>query len=169
MDHKKLIANIARFVVLVLVQVLVLNHINFLGYINPYLYVLFIVLLPFDLTQWKTLVFAFLIGLTIDVFQDSGGIQAAACLVAAYLRPLILRFTYGVSYDYQTVKFYKSSLTERLVYIVLLVFVHHFVLFLLTFFDFEHLMLILKNTLFSGIFTIVLIGVATTLFQKVKQ
>jgi len=169
MDHKKLIANIARFVVLVLVQVLVLNHINFLGYINPYLYVLFIVLLPFDLAQWKTMVFAFLIGLTIDVFQDSGGIQAAACLVAAYLRPLILRFSYGISYDYQTVKFYKSSLSERLIYIVLLVFVHHFVLFSLIFFDFDHFILILKNTLFSGIFTIVLIGIATTLFQKAKQ
>src|SRR5699024_2456353 len=142
-------SHILRFIILVLVQVLVLNNINFMGYLNPYLYVLFIILLPFNLAQWKTMIWAFLIGLVMDVFMDSGGIQAAACLVAAFMRPLILRFAYGISYDYQTIKFYKTSFSERLIYISLFVIVHHLVFFILTFFSFSHIILILKNTLFS--------------------
>lgn len=167
--NSKLLSNIVRFVVLVLVQVLVLNHINFLGYVNPYLYVLFIVLLPFNISQWKILLWAFLIGLAVDLFEDSGGIQAAACLVVAYLRPLILRFSYGISYDHQTIKFYKTPFAQRFVYVSLLVFIHHFILFTLTFFNFSHIILILKNTLFSSIFTILLILIVTTLFQKGKR
>lgn len=167
--NNKLISNIVRFVILVLLQVLVLNHINFLGYINPYLYVMFIVLLPLNMSQWKVIFLSFLMGLTIDVFQDSGGIQAAACLVAAYLRPLILRFSYGLSFDYQTIKFYKTPFGERFVYVAFLVVIHHFTLFLLTFFSLSHISLILKNTLFSSIFTILLILIGTSLFQKVER
>lgn len=167
--NSKLFSNIIRFVVLVLLQVLVLSNINFLGYVNPYLYVLFIVLLPFDLAQWKVILWAFLIGLTVDMFEDSGGIQAAACLVAAYLRPLILRFAYGISYDHQNIKFYKTPFAQRLAYVCLMVLVHHIILFFLTFFNFSHIILILKNTLFSSIFTILLILIVTTLFKRGKR
>ncbi len=161
--------NISRFIILVLVQVLILNHINFLGYINPYLYILFVILLPIGLEQWKTLFFSFLIGLCIDVFEDTGGVYAASCLVIAYFRPLLLRFAYGLSYDYQTLKFYKTPLKERFVYVALMVVLHNLVLFSLLFFDVSHLVLILKNILFSSIFTILLILIVTSLFQKSKR
>lgn len=161
--------HIIRFVVLALLQVLLLNHIYLFGYINPYLYVLFILLLPVGLSEWKVIFWAFLIGLTIDLFEDSGGIHAAACLVTAYLRPFALRTSFGLSYENQTVKVYNMPFNERLIYIVLLVFVHHFVLFLLSFFSFSHLFLMLKNTLFSSIFTIILILIVTALFQKERR
>lgn len=161
--------NIVRFIVLVLIQVLLLNHVNFLGYINPYLYVLFLILLPFDFAQWKVIILGFLLGLTIDVFGDTDGIHAAACLVVAYIRPILLRFSFGLSYDYQTIKFYKAPVEERFAYISLIVIIHHFVLFLLTFFNFDHIILIFKDTLFSSIFTILLILIVTTLFKKAKR
>ena len=70
--------NSIRFIVLVLTQVLILNHINLFGYVNPYLYILFIILYP--LTGNKSLLIAlgFILGLTMDMFGDSGGIHAAA-------------------------------------------------------------------------------------------
>jgi len=52
--------HIVRFVVLILLQVLLLNDINFLGYINPYLYILFIILLPAGINQTRLLFFSFL-------------------------------------------------------------------------------------------------------------
>ncbi len=167
--NNKLVSNIVRFMTLVLVQVLILNHVNFLGFINPYLYVLFIVLLPLSFSQWKVILWAFIMGLTIDIFLDSGGINAAACLVIAYLRPVMLRASFGLSFDYQTVKFYKTPFKERFLYIAMMVVVHHFVLFLLIFFSFSHIILTLKNTLFSSIFTIILMLIVIRLFQRVKQ
>lgn len=154
---------------LVLLQVLLLNNINFLGYINPYLYVLFLVLYPFNTPQTLFLLVAFLLGITIDTFEDSGGINAAACLVIAYIRPVFLRFSFGVSYDYQTVKLSNTPYGARLSYIMLLVFIHHLILFTLEMFDFSHIFLILKKALFSGIFTVLLILITLTLFKPKRR
>ena len=164
-----IIENIIRFTTLVLLQVLLLNNINFLGYINPYLYVLFLVLYPFNTPQTLFLLVAFLLGISIDTFEDSGGINAAACVVIAFLRPAVLRFSFGVSYDYQTVKLANTPLGARLGYILILVFVHHFILFTLEMFDFSHIFLITKKTLFSGIFTVILILISLTLFKPKRR
>lgn len=167
--NKILFTNIARFVILVLLQGLVMSNINFLGYINPYLYILFILLLPVNLDQTKVLLLAFLLGLSIDFFQDSGGVHAAACLVIAYLRPLFLRFSFGITYEHQTMKFRNTLFGERLQYVLLMVFTHHFVLFSMEIFNFQHLFLILKNTLFSGIFSSLVILGTMVVFGKQKK
>ena len=161
-----IITNTFRFLILLLLQVLLLNNINFLGYINPYLYVLFIILYPFNGNQTLFLFLSFLLGGGVDIFEDSGGINDAACLITAYIRPVVLRFSFGVSYDYQTIKFSSTQPGARISYIAILVFVHHFILFLLEFFNFAHFLLLLKKTFFSGLFTIILVFITLTLFNR---
>lgn len=161
-----LISNSIRFILLVLVQVLILNNINFLGYINPYLYVLFIVLLPLNMSQYKVLFLSFLIGLCVDFFEDSGGINAAASVFIAFIRPSVLKFSFGISYEHQTIRYYQTPFAQRFSYVSILVLIHHFILFTLEVFNFTDIILILKKTLFSSIFTILLIVLITILFQK---
>lgn len=164
-----IISNSIRFVVLVLLQVLLLNNINFLGFINPYLYILFLILYPFNTPQGLYILVAFLLGLSIDAFEDSGGIHAAACIFIAYIRPVILRFSFGISYDYQTVKLLNTPYGARLSYILIVVILHHFVLFILEMFSFSHIFLILKKTLFTSIFTILLVLISLTLFKPKRR
>ncbi|MCB7481509.1 rod shape-determining protein MreD [Christiangramia sediminis] len=162
----KLFSNITRFVILVFLQVLVLNNINFAGYINPHLYVLFILLYPFTGNQSLFLFLSFFLGISIDIFEDSGGINAAACLVAAFVRPNLLRFSFGISYDHQNIRLANTAFGSKLSYIFMMVIIHHFVLFSLEMFSLNHILLILKKTFFSSIFTIILTLLSLTLFSK---
>ncbi|PKA82500.1 rod shape-determining protein MreD [Ulvibacter sp. MAR_2010_11] len=166
MQNSEILITILRFITLVLLQVLILNHINFLGYINPYVYVLFILIFPINGNKGLLIFLSFLLGITVDIFGDSGGVHAAACVFIAYIRPLILKFSFGVSYEYNMVKLNKVPPTERLVYIIAIVMIHHFILFSLEIFSFSHILLILKSTLFSGIFSTVLILCALLLFSR---
>jgi rod shape-determining protein MreD len=166
MNNSEIISNSIRFVVLILLQVLLLNNINFLGYVNPYLYILFILLFPLDGNKSLLILLSFLLGITIDLFGDSGGIHAAACVLIAYIRPAILKFSFGVSYEYNMVKVNKAPLIERVTYISIMVLVHHLALFSLEIFSLSHILLLIKSTLFSSIFSIILIFCTLLLFGR---
>lgn len=161
-----LYSNTARFFLLVGLQALVLNHINFFGYINPYAYILFIMLYPIKNSRTLFLFLSFLLGLTIDLFSDSGGIHAAACVSIAYARPVILKFSFGTIYEYQTIKFDTVEFASKLLYITILTVIHHFILFSLEIFNIAKIILTLQKTLFSSIFTIILCVLITIIFSR---
>ena len=78
MLNNLIFVNTVRFLLLVLVQVLLLNQINLFGYVNPYLYLLFIIIYPFTGNKSLLIFLSFLLGLFVDFFSDSGGIQEEA-------------------------------------------------------------------------------------------
>lgn len=90
-----MIKSIFRFilgpVLLVLLQVLVLNHIHLFNRFTPQFYLLIILLLPFETPRWTLLFYGFFLGLTIDVFTDSLGLHTIATVFAAYVRYFILQ------------------------------------------------------------------------------
>jgi hypothetical protein len=155
-----------RFIILALLQVLVLSHINFLGYLNPYVYILFILLYPLKNNRIIFLLVSFLLGLTIDMFMDSGGVHAAACVTIAFIRPFVLKFSFGAVYDHQTMKFGNVEFGSKLTYITILTIIHQFILFSLEIFNFSKIILILQYTLFSSIFTIIICVLTTIIFSR---
>jgi len=161
--------NIVRFIVLVLAQALVLNNINFLGYINPYIYILFIILFPIKNNRMLFIFLSFLLGLCVDLFLDSGGVHAAACVTIAYIRPLILKFSFGMIYEHQTIKFNNTEFGQRLSYFAIITLIHHLLLFSLEIFNTSKILLILTKTLFSGIFTLLLCLLITVLFSQKRK
>jgi rod shape-determining protein MreD len=164
--NKVISQNIIRFIVLVLIQISILNHINFLGDINPYLYVLFIILFPLRNNRLVFLIIAFFLGLCIDMFSDTGGIHAGASVFLAYIRPLITKFSFGTLNEFYNVKFNNIDFIKRLTYIIIIIFIHHFMLFSLEYCSFTHIITILKHTLLSGLFTTILILLTTTIFSN---
>ena len=157
------------FVLLLLAQIVIFNNINLLGYINPYPYVLFLLLFPFMTKRSVLLLVGFGTGLLMDVFGDSGGIHAAACLTLAYLRPVALQIAFGVSYEYNAIRISKTSLYERFVYITFMVILHHLVLFALEVFNISSILYVFQKTLFTSIFTVLLCVLFTILFGNPKK
>jgi len=112
---------------------------------------------------------SFLLGLFVDMFLDSGGIHAAAAVTIAFIRPAALKFSFGALYDHQTIKFSSTDFGQRITYISILTIIHHFILFSLDFFNLSKILLILKNTLFSSIFTIILCLLITIIFSGTNK
>ena len=158
-----------RFTALLLVQVVVCNNINFLGYINPYIYIVFIFLFPIRDSRIVLLLVSFLLGMLVDMFSDSGGVHAAAAVTLAYARPLLLKMSFGMLYEHQSVKFSNTDIGSLITYVGLGTLLHHFILFSLEVFNISNILLILKKTLFSGIFTIILSILIIVLFSRNKK
>jgi len=154
--NSALFVNIFRFLLLLAVQIIVFNNMNFLGYISPFPYILFIILYPVNGNKFGLLFASFLLGIIMDMFSNSGGIHTTACLILAYYRPYLFRFSFGLSYEYQTVKLNDVLTPERFSFILLSVVIHHFVLFILEAFKISFFWDILIRTLFSTIFTIII-------------
>lgn len=151
-----LFVNIFRFLLLLAVQIVIFNNMNFLGYISPYPYILFIILYPVNSNKFGLLLASFLLGFTMDLFSNSGGIHTAACLILAYYRPYLFKFSFGLSYEYQTVKLNDVLTPERFSFILFSVFIHHLVLFVLEAFQFSFMLDVLIRTVLSTIFTILI-------------
>ena len=164
-----LFSNITRFITLGLVQIMICNQLNFMGNINPYIYILFLLLYPIGSNRMGFLFIAFSLGLIIDLFLDSGGANAAASLFIAYIRPIFLKFSFGAAYDYQSVKLNTVEALPRLTYFSLMIFFHHFILFTLIYFDSSKFKMIIYNTLVNSGFTLILVLILNTLFSSKKS
>ena len=157
---------ILSFMGLVLLQVLVCSNVNFLGEINPYVYVIFILLYPVINNRLLFIFLSFLLGYTVDIFLDSGGVHAAASVAIAYIRPLFLKFSFGAAFDYQSIKFSNIDFSRRLIYFLLLIVIHHLILFSLVVFDKTKTALILQQALYSSVFTLILSLLFSSLFSR---
>jgi len=146
------------FVVLVLVQVLVFNHVQFSGFVNPYVYVLFVMLLPLSTPRYVVLLGGFFIGLAVDVFSNSPGMHAAATVVIAYIRPFVVRSISSREEDrndYPGLK--QNKFSWFLYYTAIMVFFHHFILFFLEYLTFSHFSSTLLKIIISSVFSIFVI------------
>lgn len=167
--NSTLLYNLSRFVLLLAAQVLIFNNINFLGFINPFPYILFIILYPVNSNKNSLLISSFFLGLIMDLFWNTGGVHTAACVVLAYYRPVLFKFTFGLSYEYQTVRINNKLTLERFTFILLSVILHHFTLFILEVFTIYSIWDIILRTLISTVFTTVLSILIIYLIKPIKR
>jgi len=152
-------SNSLRFVFLILFQVFILNNIQLGGYLNPYLYVLFILMLPFETPKGLLLLLAFFLGISVDMFSNTIGMHAMACLLLAFFRPYIVTYiSPRGGYDFgagPTIK--DMGFNWYLSYTGILILAHHILLFNLEVFRLSEFFSTLYRTLLSSVFTLALV------------
>lgn len=155
------------FVLLVLVQVLLLNNVKIFG-IGAFLYVYFILVFPTSVSNKLFLPICFLLGLSIDVFLNTYGVHAAACTAVAFFRSFIIKRTIqfdGIdSLNELTFKILKRN--NYVLYALILILLHHFILFALQAFSVNLILLVLWKTILSTIFTFILLMVVQMVKSK---
>lgn len=142
--------------ILILLQLLVLNNIQFSGYINPYVYIMIVLLLPSVTPSWLLLIVSFLTGLIIDLFSGSPGMHASATLLAGFSRPFVLRLIsprdgYEAGSDLSMAAY---GLRWFFIYTATIVLIHHTALFFLEVFRLTDFFRTIIRIVLSSIFTI---------------
>ena len=167
----KTVLQIIRFVVLVLLQVLVINHIRLGGYVHPYIYMIFIMLLPFNMPNWQILLLGFVLGLTIDLFTGTPGLHAGATTLMAFCRPSIIRLISG-NQKFENIQEPNLGQLDGIWffrYVLCLVFIHHFALFFLESFSFRLIGQVLLRILLSVPVSVFLIMMILYIFKTERK
>ncbi|OUW74546.1 MAG: rod shape-determining protein MreD [Flavobacteriaceae bacterium TMED204] len=159
---------ILQFILLLFVQAFLLSNINFFGFINPNLYLLFFLMYRFDGDRTALIILGFLMGLLLDLLTQGSGGHTIASLTITYLRPYIIRFSFGVNYDVPMGMIRGSLVNQRVAYFLQMILIHHLLLFVVIYFSFDNILTIIKNTFLSAFFTFILVYISLGLFKERK-
>ena len=162
---------ILRLAGLIVAQVLIVNHIRLGGYVHPYIYMIFIILLPINMPKIPLLLTGFSLGLVIDLFMGTLGLHAATTTLIAFCRPAIIRIISG---SQKLDNIYEPTIEHLgfpwfLRYTLCIVILHHFALFLLESFSFRLMGQELLRILLSTPVSIFLILIILYLFKTDKK
>ncbi|MBS1772622.1 MAG: rod shape-determining protein MreD [Bacteroidetes bacterium] len=171
------VRNILRFILIISLQVLILNKINLRWWSQPngfpvfvpYVYPLFILLLPFEAPVWLLLVIGFATGITMDSFSNTAGLHAFATVLIAYLRTNVLNALMPKNlseYPNQTPSVKNMGWVPFLVYSSFLILVHHIAYFTIEVWSLANIGYLLLKIFASAITSILFIIVYVLLFTR---
>lgn len=164
----ELVKNIGRFAVLLLLQVLIVKNINLGRYFIFFPYVLFILLLPFNTSRPLVLLVAFVYGLCIDLFYDTQGMHASACVFMGLARGFVLKLLAPrEGYDESnkpTLAYMGAAWFTS--YALSLIFLHHLLLFYLEAFSFYEFFRTFLRAICSTIATFAFVYMLQFLFYR---
>ena len=147
------------FIVLILFQGLILNNMEFGGYVVPFLYVFFILALPFETPNWMVLLFGFVLGIFADSFTSTLGMHTSATVVMAFCRFYLLKLVAPRGgYEFNSKPNVQlMGLTWYLLYASILIFIHHIFLFYVESFKFSQFFYTFGRAIASTFFTLILV------------
>lgn len=165
--NNKYNSQVINFFLLVLLQVLVFDNIYIHGFINIYIYPLFILLLPISMPHWALIIIGMLVGSLVGIFNNTPGLHSAATIFIAFFRPYILNvLTPRSGYDdNQQTTIYSPSTKWYITYIMIGLFLHHSVLFIIESLKFLGFFFIIAKIFFSVIFSTIVIILYSYIFQ----
>ena len=135
----------------------------------PYVYPLFILLLPFEAPVWALLIIGFVLGTTVDSFMNTAGMHACATIFIAYLRTNVLsalmpRNLSEYSGQHPTIK--TMGWMPFLVYSLFLILLHHLVFFTIELWNFSNIGVLLLKVLVASITSMLFVIVYLLLFTR---
>jgi len=153
------------------IQVFLLKNVNLYNFATPYIYILFILLLPFEIPNILLFVLAFISGITIDAFYDTPGLHAAASVLLAFVRISFINITVQKDGFDNEPEPTLSIMGFRwfITYAAVLTVIHHFFLFNLEAFNLSQLEFTISRVLLSSLFTVFLMLISGLLFFKRKE
>ena len=171
MTSRSIIFQVLSFFAYVLVQVIFLRNVVLFDMAFCFIYVGFLLFLPLETNRLLLMVLGFLTGFIVDIFYDSLGIHAAACVFIMFVRNIWLNsITPQGGYDAGMVPSIRSNGWQWFfMYLIPLVFLHHAVLFFVEASGFSLFGFTMMKILMSTLFTVVALMISQILFYSAKR
>ena len=155
------------FIILVLLQVLLFNNLYFSLYVNPLVYISFVILLPGNIRGVWLLLLSLLVGLVVDLFSGTPGINTIATLLVAFCRPGLLTLIMGHDEVRELVvpDVPHMGLGKFIKYVSVMVLVHASAFFMLEVLSWKYFGFTLLRIVFSSLASIVFVYFCQRLFR----
>lgn len=161
---------VGRFLLLIPLQVLIANHMRIFGYINPQICLLFVLWYPLKKDVSGLLLSAFLFGILLDVFSNSGGVNTAALLFICYVRLPIIKFIFNdKDIDLKLFKYSNYATLPKILLILTFALIHQFIIYLLEYFNFSFIIPVIYKTITNGLFTTFVVVIFLSIFSPTKK
>ncbi len=143
---------IGRYILVMLLQVLLFDQLQLLGVCHPYIYILCLMMMPVTLPHNVDMIIGALVGVVMDIFCNSLGVHTAACILIMFIRPYIISsMVNDIDRLNEAISMHVLGVENMIKYVLILVFVHHAVVFLLAAWSWSHIGFVLIETIVSGI------------------
>jgi hypothetical protein len=166
MISRTVFTDVLMIVLLVALQIFVLNRITLFGKYTPVLYPVFVMFYPFFRAKFPFLALSFILGLAIDSFLYTWGINAFATTIIAYFRTIIFRTSTDTSTDFFS--FQTLQWKQYLFFIFSSIFLHQLLVQYFEFFKFSRILEIFINVLATSAISFIIIMLYAIAF-KIKQ
>lgn len=168
MKTRDIIIQIFSFLIFFGLQLMVARNLVLFGTGFTFIYISFLILLPFETGSVLILFLAFLTGLSLDVFYDSMGLHAAASLLVAFIRSYWIKIITprGGYDDVNAPLLNEMGFQWFITYALPLIFVHHFVLFYVEAGGFTPFWFTIGKVLFSSILSFTTLLIVQFLFYS---
>ena len=153
-------------IVLVLLQVFLFNQLHLFGSINPMIYLYFLIYHRLDANQTQFILFAFALGFSLDLLTQGAGGHTISAITIAFLRPRFFALSFSSVLQETINSLHQMPFYRQFIFSLWIVFLHHFIYFLVLFFSFSTLFIVLKHTFLNGIFTLTFLSVGQLFFRK---
>ena len=155
---ERILTRMAWFLGLALVQVLLLNNIYLFGVATPFLYIYVILILDKGIDRTVLMLIAFALGLVIDIFCNTPGVNAAASVFLAFVRPELLRmFAPREEFENFEPGIHTLGIWAFVRYALVALLLHHAAVYFLEAFTFAHIGHLLLRILCSTFLTVMLV------------
>ncbi|MFT5581183.1 MAG: hypothetical protein ACI9G9_000429 [Psychromonas sp.] len=166
------IVHIARFLIIGLVQIFIINQLEIGIGVLPMVYPLVLFLLPIEMNVVGAMLLGFGFGFIIDSMSNTFGLHASSLLLFAYMRPWVLKkFAPRENYDLNKEgNIYNMGPSWFFYTFGTLLLIHHFWFFVFEVANFGEFFYILQKTILSVIVSFLLcIGLQIIFVKKPKE
>lgn len=149
---------IIQFVVVVLLQVLLFNNMDYFYLLSPYIYIIFILDLPYILKTNQLTLIGFSLGLVIDILSNTMGLHTFACTLIGFARNSFLKLLFPyLEFKSQEPSIAQLGKSGYAKYALGMISLHHIALFMMESLSFSGLEFLMLRVAINIAFTLLLI------------